>query len=197
MAIGDPLAGDNIFDHMRHCYDLCDRRDHYFRVKSQLWKAIVEHIWHSKQVVLAPKPTEDCFVITHPGTGPAISIRDVGCYAKDYQEEHKDGKFQGYKGREVAFWIKFEVTWHSDDYGEEVERKYELTLPCDLELNFTKAKFDAFVKEFAEQRAAETVTHKLDELVDKLPECAERNKITSELSKIRSKYRVKIDPVDG
>jgi 5'(3')-deoxyribonucleotidase len=194
MALTDSLVGPNVFAHIRHTLELKERTLWYFRTQSKLWKAIVEHICHDKNVILAPKPVDDAVVAMHRGTGPAISLKDVGVWGQDIKEGKDDqGKFTGYIFREVAFWMKVKVDWYSEEVGDEVHREYKLDhVPCILELEFSNKKFDEWVESLAQEKAANITISMMEKLAEKLPECDERRRITSEIDKIRSKFRVKI-----
>jgi hypothetical protein len=173
-----PLVGENIFTHMRHMYELEHQKSWYFR-GSKLFRAIVDHIADpNKECVLIHRPLHHR-VQHYRGTGAAISLKDVGLFAQTWP-----GNGQPPIEPEI-FWIKIEVDWWNEEYESEDSKTYNLNVPTALEVNFEQDKFNEWVAKVKEESYnKETVRH-IQELVKKLPDCAERSEIMKQMDSIR------------
>jgi len=140
----------NPIEHMRHINKLNhDIRSYFYRV-SPVWLAIEEHIGNTN--------IETCAVIqlegrvAAQGGSNALSFNNWSVY-------HESLMF---------FRVEFTVDYYDNyqDYYnyDTFTRTYSLSVPIDLELNFTKKAFNTWVKEIKAKRDEETQEKDLKEL---------------------------------
>jgi hypothetical protein len=143
--------------------------DWYFRVGSKFVKALEEHLVESK--------AKDCIVdregrqiACHRGTGYAISVKKpILHFAMPGEIEMMSFDLE----------IGYEPKEDDDEYGSrhdrDIERAERIHYPADLELNFTKAKFDLWIQETRtkmRQERARPELRLLEKLLKKHPEGA-------------------------
>jgi len=148
----DLLLNSNPIDHMYQLSnDRCKLQDYFYWV-SPTWKAIDNHIARAKDCVLIN--TKGLIIISHRGTGPSISFRDWYTY-------NRDGGAYG-----ISFEVEYFESEHElNSYDPRTFRKtYYLSIPFDLELNFTKKKFNTWLAEMKIKRDKETRKADLKEL---------------------------------
>jgi len=148
----DLLLNSNPIDHMYQLSDDHSKLGDYFYWVSPTWKAIEKHIAYAKDCVLID--SKGLTIISHRGTGPSIRFRDWFAYRKE----------------DEIFGISFEVEYFESECEQNsydprtISRTYRLSIPFDLELNFTKKKFDAWIAELKKERDKETKAVDLKEL---------------------------------
>jgi len=132
----DKLDG-NIFEHIMKISEMESDKMSYFYWVSPLWRAIQDHIAHAKDCVLIDR---DGTIVCHRGGAfAAISLLETHVYRGDYV----DGKLV----EPTIFGICLEVEYYSDETNNVYRKTYNIIAPQDLELNFTKKKFKAWIAE--------------------------------------------------
>lgn len=158
---------DNIIEHMRLIIDLEEQKKKHFHFDSKVWKAIRDNVAYKDDLVKHP---EDHLIMSYRGTGRAVSLKHVQLYCKDYTvkpaKEHDT----------VGFEVEVEYI-HEDDNTYEnpptITKKTTLQVPIGLLTNFTKAKFNNWVKKAKAEREAEEKERELKtlkSLMDKYPD---------------------------
>ena len=154
----DKLENQNVISNMEKIRELRNAQNEYYYWVSPLWKAISKHIGYNKDCVLIDR---EAIMVSHRGHGPAIALKDTHLYAFDYSVKPPKPS--------DMYNITFTVEYFHD--GEErcenpdtYQKSYYLNVPIDLELNFTKRKFDAWVNTIKEKRDAKTKTKELAQL---------------------------------
>lgn len=153
---GNPVA------HMLKLREMkSDLRD-YYRSVSPLWKAIRDYIIQTNDCVLFDIPAT---IVRHRGTGAAISLKDPYLIGRSEEMSiHYTIEIEYFgEGQEDSY---SPDTYHSSHY---------IYVPVDLELDFTKAKFNAWIKKQQRKRDANV-------------EKAERK----ELARLIKKYKVNV-----
>lgn len=157
----------NIVEHMRLVIELKDQQRKHFHYDSKLWKAIRDSVGECKGLVKHP---EDHLFMTYRGSGKAISLSDVHLYARDHTVKPSV--------ESKVFCMEVEVVYvHDDnthmDHPPTVSKKTRLQVPIELALNFSKTKFNNWVKKVKAEREAtekEKDLAQLKELQAKYPE---------------------------
>ena len=145
----DKLFNANPIEHMRRINELKSDIGTYFYSSSPVWRAIKEHIGDSN--------IETCAVIQLEGRVAAQGGSD-GLSFKDWFAYHKGDIFR----------MEFTVTYYDNyiDYynWDSFDRSYNVLVPIDLELNFTKKKFKAWLAGIKKARDENTKAGDLKEL---------------------------------
>jgi len=127
----DPIS------HMQKISSMKDDLNTYYYWGSDLWRAIKDYIASAKDCVLMDL---EGTIISHRGTGPSITMREAS----------------GYAGRE-SFSMTVAIEYFCDgevgsyDPATHVE-SYVVYPPCELERNFTKKGFSAWIAKVKENR---------------------------------------------
>ncbi len=204
----DPeLLGENIVEHLRKCKEAHRATTSYWR-RSKLWRAIRDYIGDNskKECALGDKPVfgygrdkKVADVRWYKGTGPSIHLDDVDLCPSI----HLDDVDLCGKGGEVYFSMRIEVEFVADedeaywaDYSRDpgTEKHFHIIVPIELELEFSKEKFDEWIKaEMKEkkERTKKEEVEKLRELVKKYPEVASEVLLSANLSQIPTRLQVK------
>jgi hypothetical protein len=156
------LHGGNIIEHMKHVHEVKDAQWRYFYWQSRVFKAIQQHIERAEDCVLIQRHRKLLF---HRGHG-AVSFND----AHHYVGEVKDGQHVPSKVFNLMITVHFGED-EENDLGAE-DRKYYLNVPIDLELDFSPAKFDAWIEGLRQERDAKQLakdTEDLKRLIGKNP----------------------------
>lgn len=114
--------------------------EHYFRIKSKCWRAIVDHLYKIKDCVIVQHP-KDYFIPFDHAHGPCIRTKSAFLYVDQTA---------------TVYGLSMAVTYvheeERDSYRPNgTERHYHIQVPIDLEVEFTQEKFDAWI---AHKRAA-------------------------------------------
>lgn len=157
------LTGSNIIEHIKAIQEMDDQTHRYYCSDSELFKAIKDHIAtadRDKDCALLDLKAEEA-IPWHRGTGPSISFRKAFVYYGD------DNTYV------LNIEISFIYTEDSyQDYPPEHSRKYEIKVPIDLEINFTKEAFDKWIAEIYKNKLEKKNNDeykKLEELIKKFP----------------------------
>lgn len=156
------LSGANILEHLDRLSIAREALRWHFRTDSKLWRAIKNHIGETE-------PGKCCIInkrwpcICNRGTGWSVSLGDVFTYADPNSK---------------TFVIQFRVGFEIDDEDHDYYRKktssgYRIDVPKDLELNFTKQKFQAWLrgqKKLLEAKDKDELQHRVAQLVARYPE---------------------------
>jgi len=147
------LLNGNLVDHLKEIQRMEDVARRYYYWASPLWKAIREHISRAQDCVLINRKGT---IVSHRGTGSSVSCHNV--------------VFVGYESIKNER-LEFDIT--VEYFGEGEENSYQpntyrsthhLSVPPDLEENFTPAKFNQWVAEKKKKRDAEVEKAELKEL---------------------------------
>lgn len=154
----------SVIDALRLERDFKHNINQYFHYDSACWRAIVEHIGKNKECAFFIKPVDEdkatLDVMVGRGTGYIINMRNV------YIHYTEGDTF----AIELVVWY-FGGKWTRGN-PREIKRKYTIEVPFDLEENFTKEKFDAWIKEELAKRQSEQAKDDLpllSELIKKYP----------------------------
>jgi len=155
----------NLVEHMRSLLDLKGELWKYFHFDSEIWKRIRQHIGYDDECYLIDR---EGTILSHRGTGKSVRFLEAHIgqknYSKGFPKEVKESE---------VFVIKFEVGY-IDMYESEYDREYYLTIPFDLELNFSEEKFMEWAKKLAKdnkiEEKREDEIHQLRQLMAKYPE---------------------------
>jgi hypothetical protein len=169
----EKLLSDNIFEHMRIVRDATLATRNYFMRKSPVERAIRDDLnAHPRRIDLIGEVPEASIRI-YRGTGAGISFKVPRIEYSQIREvpRSEGGPYQRY---ELDYYIlDFTVGYENEEENHEFERLYSFQVPFDLELNFTREKYDAWVAEQKAKREAEKMKEdleKLKELVGRHPE---------------------------
>jgi hypothetical protein len=151
-GITDKLIDNNIVSHMATMRDMKDAKSDYFRSVSKLWRAIRDHIADAKDCVLFDL---EGTIIAHRGTGASIALNNVHLYRfRDCFDEMC-----------LTIGVEYFCEGEESSYDPDTTSKtYRVVVPADMELNFTKRKFDAWIKKKKEERDVETEAEERAEL---------------------------------
>lgn len=162
------LMGENIVQHLTNLNLLEHQKKNYFRNNSKLWKAIFEHIYYAKKCVLIDRDEskygEAVEIISYRGSGAAINLKNV--------------EIRGiYQPNEKPFLsFTFEIEYGGECFSN-YSKTYSIDIDTDLEINFTKEKFDNYIQQLKntkEEKNKQNDLYMLDMLVRKYPEQAEK-----------------------
>ena len=158
----DQLSGDNILEHLDRMHNAQDALRWYFRLKSEFWRALRRHVGESA-------PGKCCVLnkrwpcISRRGTGWDISLKDSFTYVDPNAETYV-----------IEFEACFEIDDDDhDDHGKTINKHCRVDVPKDLELNFTKRKFDAWLrqqKKLLEAQDEDELQDQITKLVARYPE---------------------------
>ncbi len=156
----------NVVEHMRLIADLKEQKQKHFHFDSKLWKAIRDSI--GKEGILVDHP-EECLLMTHRGTGHAISLNSVHLFGKNYEESPPV--------EQPTFFMEVEVEYVREDdthmdHPPTFTRKTPLNVPVTLAIDFQQEQFDLWVaklKNRKEQEQQDAELAQLRELVKKYP----------------------------
>lgn len=172
-----PLTGENIREHLLHAQQVEKATWSHFRSHSPLFKALYEHVrTASEKTCIVEREGRE--VSCHRGTGYAVEIQDpILHFALPGETEVLSFQLR------VGYCPLEDDAEYDSQGGRDVERVYRLYCPIDLELNFTKEKFDLWIKEMREKQDAELLKKErkvLDRLLKRHPKYA-----TEKLLKMR------------
>jgi hypothetical protein len=153
------LYGGNFVSHLKMQSSVQDNTFSYFRYGSKLYRAIEEHICYARDCVLIARPGK---VVMHRGSS-GVSFKHAHLYADNWVNDPKDkGQFPRQIPKPATVYnLQIEVEYVPagvrDIYGDDDDRpvkrsKFYIQVPIDLELNFTKAGFDAWVEDLQKKR---------------------------------------------
>lgn len=164
-----PLLTGNVVEHIKMVQNANRATDWHFRVGSKFFDALREHVRTAKDARCVID-REGRSISCHRGSGYAITLRNPCVhFAMPGEIEHMS--FVLHVGFEAAEDDAEYDSMHSRD----VEREYRLYCPTDLELNFTKEKFDLWTRRMKEELDKERLKKErkdLDRLLKRHPSYA-------------------------
>ncbi len=155
------LQGKNIVEHLKFAYAVEEATKDYFRFLSPAWKAIQDHIQYDKDCVIIEHERDedgDANIAYHRGVG-SIHMRNVWLY------KGSDSEFYG-----MNIGVDYSIGNNRYDYRTV---SYPIAIPIDLELNFTKRKFQGWIKKLRNERDKKTREEEaviLQKLMKKYPD---------------------------
>lgn len=155
---------ENIISHMKKMREMEKARHEYFYWASLLWKAIRNHIATARDCILIDRKDE---IVIHRGTGPAIGLKETHLYAGEWTVANNDEISQLIPSKVFAMIVAVEYIPKEETHKEwpnTYREEYELQVPIDLELNFTKKAFNEWLANLKVIRDAEQKRHDLAEL---------------------------------
>jgi len=147
------LLNGNSVDHLREIQRMQDVVRKYYYWASPLWKAIREHISRAQDCALINR---EGTIVSHRGLGPSVSCDNVALMG-----------YNGIKNERLEFDIKVEYFRDGEEDSYEpntYHSTYHLSVPPDLEKNFTPAKFKQWVAEKKKKQKVELKKLYLKEL---------------------------------
>lgn len=153
-----PLIAPDIAEHLRIIQKANRATDWHFRVGSRFFDALREHVRtapNTKCIV----DRENRKVSCHRGTGYAVELRDpILHFALPGEVENLSFTLRvGYEPLE-------DDPEYDHDHTRDVGREYRLYCPIDLELNFTREKFNLWTKHTKEELDKERLKQERKEL---------------------------------
>lgn len=136
----EALFNHDIIDHLQETDKMKWRANDYFRRYNKCFDAIRDHIDHGGDVVFFEL---DGIIVSHRGSGAAINFREARVYGKDPTHYRMT--------IEIEYFCEGQVESYDPDFFHE---KYDIDVPIDLERNFTKKKFKAWIEELRVVRDA-------------------------------------------
>jgi hypothetical protein len=157
------IVGENIVEHVKHVQSARDTMLNYFNLHSKLVRAVKEHVLRAA----------DCALLDKGGREVQRLSR---VYVEDVHALHAmPGACQMLNIRCVVTLRPLETDLPDYDLGTDIEKRMDICVPSDLELNFNTSKFNLWLSTIREKRARETHTQdmqKLKALVQRHPGAA-------------------------
>jgi hypothetical protein len=171
------IVGGNIIEHVMHMQDARDVTLKHFSFKSKLVRAIQDHVLNATDCTLIDK-------------GGRTVNRLGGIQVKNVVTPYAmPGECQMLNIEFVVALNALETDYPEYDLGNDIEKRMDVYAPSDLELNFTKEKFDLWLGTMREKRSKELYGKNLQllkDLVQKYPAAAK-----TALASIRAAKRKK------
>jgi hypothetical protein len=142
------LLAEDIIAHTRIVQSAESAIKTYFHRHSKLMRAIHKHIGN---------PNAECFIIDRPPNpicrysecGAAVHFKDLTVYGVQFDKDNKPYMPEDFQ-------LTIEVEYEDEDtYNDTCTRSYWISVPIDLEVNFTQEKFNAWVNGLAQKRKDE------------------------------------------
>lgn len=128
------LVGANIVEHLKHEFNVTSATFNYFHFKSKLVRAIQDHVMHgAKECLLIDKEGRD--------SSYAVSVKEASApFAAPGECQMLRLTF------EVGFRpLPDDAEYNGCDGGVDINKRMDVYCPADLELNFTKEKFNLWL----------------------------------------------------
>jgi hypothetical protein len=164
------LFGGTFVTHLRMQASVEENTSSYFRYGSKLFRAIDDHISHAKDCVLIERPGRVVGTSAHSG----VHFKEAYLYCDNWVD--KPGGRVAVPAKVYSLKIEVDYIDPGDDLdydGDRTKKYFYIKVPIELELNFTKQGFDAWVAAAKKERDKDVSRNedlaKLREMVKRFP----------------------------
>jgi len=150
------ITGQEAYDMMLVIMENKPKIKEHFYHNSELWKAIKEHIISDDRSIIFIKDE----IISYRGTGPSILLTNVYAYPPQYSKNEKI----------IPTVFCMEITINTtDDDNYTHQKDFKLDVPIDLLINFSKEKFDKWVRIESVANLKRTTEKIMNIIIENLP----------------------------